>query len=65
MAGLELVLVARTQDRVGVDDESIAPSATQYRPCLLPPPTLMRTSGLICPVLGSYSSQWTSCAMAM
>jgi hypothetical protein len=45
MAGLELVLLARTLDRVGVDDKSIALSAIQYRPCLLPPPTLMRTSG--------------------
>jgi hypothetical protein len=26
--------------RVGVDDKSIALSAIQYRPCLLPPPTL-------------------------
>jgi hypothetical protein len=29
---------------VGVEDESIAPSAIQYRPCLMPPLTLMRTS---------------------
>jgi hypothetical protein len=32
---------------MGVEDESIAPSAIQYRPCLLPPPTLMSTSGSI------------------
>jgi hypothetical protein len=35
MAGLELMVLARTKDIVGVDDESIAPSAIQYRPCLL------------------------------
>jgi hypothetical protein len=64
MAGLEPVLLPRTWNRVGVDDESIVPSAIQYRPCLLPPPTLMRTSGSICSVLGSYSVAWTSCAMA-
>jgi hypothetical protein len=50
---------------VGVEDESIAPSAIQYRPCLLPPPTLMSTSGSIGSVLGSYSGPWTFCAMAV
>jgi hypothetical protein len=30
-----------------VEDESIFPSAIQYRPCLLPPLTLMSTSGSI------------------
>jgi hypothetical protein len=44
MARLALVLLARALDRVGVDDESIALLAIQYSPCLLPPPTLMRTS---------------------
>jgi hypothetical protein len=53
MAGLALVLLARTSDRVGVDDESIAPLVIQYRPCLLPPPTLMRTSPSMSSVLGS------------
>jgi hypothetical protein len=55
MARLEPVLLARSWDRVGVDDESIAPSVIQYCPCLLPPPTLMRTSWLICSVLRSWA----------
>lgn len=52
-------------ETVGLDDESIAPSAIVYRPCLLPPSTLMRTSGSICSVLRSYSGPWTSCVMAV
>jgi len=44
MAGLALVLRARIWERVGVEDVSMTPSPIQYRPCFLPPPTLMTIS---------------------
>ena len=34
-------------ERVGVLEESIKGSATQYRPCCLPPPALMAASPLM------------------
>ena len=41
MAGLELVLLARICERVGVVVVSTMLLPNQYRPCLLPPSTLM------------------------
>jgi hypothetical protein len=62
---VELVLLARTFDTVGLEDESISPSTIQYRPCILLPPTLMRTSPFMSSVFGSYSGPWTSLVMVV
>ena len=63
MAGLELVLLARIWVRVGVVAVSSVLSPIQYRPCFLPPPTLMTTSPSRSWVLGSYSGPWTALAI--
>ena len=44
MDRLELVLIARIYERVGVLAVSSPFSQIQYCPCFLPPPTLMSTS---------------------
>ena len=65
MAGLELVLLARICARVGVLAVSITLSPIQYRPCFLPPPTLMMISPSMGAVLGSNSGPWTSVAIEL
>ena len=62
MAGLALVLRARIWEREGVEVESMTPSPSQYRPCFLPPPTLMTISASNSWVLGSYCGPWTDLA---
>jgi len=49
--------------RVGVLAESIVLSPIQYRPCVLPPPTLMAASPLMSSVSGSKSGPWSSLAI--
>jgi len=44
MARLELALLTRILERVGVAAVSSVLLPMQYRPCFLPPPTLMMTS---------------------
>ena len=63
MAGLELVLLARICERVGVLVVSSVLSPIQYRPCFLSPPTLMTISASMGAVLGSNFGPWTSVAI--
>ena len=54
-AGLESVLLARIWERVGVEAVSMTASPIQYRPCFLPPPTLITISPSMSSELGSKS----------
>ena len=63
MAGLELVLLARICERVGVVAVLTKLSPNQYRPCFLPPPALMTTSPSMGSLIASNSGPCTSCAI--
>ena len=64
-ARLELVLLARICERVGVLAVSIVLSPIQNRPCFLPPSTLMMISSSMSCMLGSNSGPWTSLAIEL
>ena len=57
MSGLELVVLARIWERLGVVAVLITPSPIQYRPCFLPPPALMTFS---INLLGVRVEFWTT-----
>jgi len=65
IAGLESVLLALIWERVGVEAVSITLSPIQYRPCFLPPPTLITISPSISWELGSNCGPWTSLAIVV
>ena len=59
MGTLPSVLAARIWERVGVEAVSMTESAIQYRPCFLPPPSLITSSVSSSFLVGSHSGPWT------
>jgi len=60
MGGVELVVLARSWERVGVLAVSTMLSPSQYRSCFFPPPALMMASPERGAVAGSHVSPWSA-----